>query len=357
MSSLANTPDRRAGGGNGFKGIQKFRSSYEDITSIEYLLAAWRGFAKGKRGKLDVAAYELRLMDNLFRLSQSLAARTYRHGPYRAFVVQDPKRRDIHKAPVRDRVLHHVLYNALYPYFDARFIHDSYSCRVGKGTHRALDRFRSFGRSVSRNDTRTVWVLKCDIKKFFASIDHTILKGILVHHIADADIRGLIRTVIDSFSSAASDKGVPLGNLTSQLLVNVYMNEFDQFMKRILKATYYIRYADDFVILSPTRTDLDAMLPKIRGFLMDRLKLELYPTKVSIRTLASGVDFLGWVHFPDHRVLRTVTRRRMLRNLAQPDEARINSYHGLLSHGNAFSLAKKIPESARNDKVEGWSRK
>ena len=153
---------------------------------------------------------------------------------------------------------------------------------------------------VSKNNTRTCWILKCDIKKFFASIDHTILRYIVAEQIKDENINWLISQVIDSFQTpspiyAMADmcKGLPLGNLTSQILVNIYMNEFDHFVKRGLKVKYYIRYADDFVILSEDGNYLEKILPEINNFLEKKLKLQLHPDKVFIKTLASGVDFLG----------------------------------------------------------------
>ena len=254
----------------------------------------------------------------------------------------------------------------LYPYFDTTFIHDSYSCRVGKGPHRALERFTAFARKVSKNHTRTCWVLKCDIRKFFASIHHSILLEILRKHIKDQDTLSLLTEVIGSFSIKGSPcsnttdrniltflrmsecpKGLPLGNLTSQLLVNVYMNEFDQWVKHTLKAKHYIRYADDFVLLSHDKLKLEQSLRYIKGFLRDKLKLELHPDKVSITTFASGVDFLGWVHFPHHRVLRTATKKRMFRRLVERkgnkgEEATKQSYRGMLKHGNGWKLQSRI---------------
>ena len=318
---------------------------YEDIISVENLLEAWREFVRGKRHRRDVQEFSLRLMDSVFELHRDLRHRTYRHGGYQAFSIHDPKPRRIHKASVRDRLLHHAIYRILYSFFDRTFIADSYSCRIGKGTHRALNRFREFGYKVSRNNTRTCWVLKCDVRKFFASIDHGVLLAILRRYIPDGDVVWLLARVVGSFSSTASSKGLPLGNLTSQLLVNVYMNEFDQFVKHRLKARHYVRYADDFVILSNDRGWLERQVPRISAFLKERLHLELHPQKVSIRTLASGVDFLGWVHFPDHRVLRTMTKRRMMKRLKEhTSPATINSYLGLLKHGNAYRLVKEALE-------------
>ena len=326
---------------------------YSEIITIQSLLQAWQEFLRGKRNRGDVALFQAKLMDNIFLLHNDLMHKTYVHGGYAAFNISDPKPRNIHKARVRDRLLHHVLYNALYPYFDSKFIYDSYSCRVGKGTHRAMERFLKFGRKVSKNGTRTCWVLKCDIRKFFATIDHSILKEILSRHIEDPDIIRLLGTVIDSFATAGkSNVGLPLGNLTSQLLVNVYMNEFDQFVKRELKCAYYIRYADDFVFLSDTKEDLAMLIPKISDFLESKLRLSLHPDKLFIKTFGSGVDFLGWVHFLDHRVLRSATKRRMWKGMREhPTPGAVASYKGMLSHGNAYTLSKSIdsPRSADAD--------
>ena len=143
--------------------------SFEDIIGTENLLGAWREFLKGKRSKNDVQEFSFRLMDNILSLHNDLARHAYEHGAYKAFNISDPKPRNIHKATVRDRLLHHAIYRILYQFFDKVFIPDSYSCRKGKGTHKALNRFRAFAYKVSQNNTKTCWVLKCDVKKFFAS--------------------------------------------------------------------------------------------------------------------------------------------------------------------------------------------
>ncbi|MBU6415450.1 reverse transcriptase/maturase family protein, partial [Patescibacteria group bacterium] len=317
--------------------------SFDDIISVENLLGAWKEFVKGKTGRADVQEFSLRLIDNILLLHNDLCHHTYEHGSYQAFSVHDPKPRDIHKASVRDRLLHHAIHRVLYPFFDKTFIADSFSCRIGKGTHKALNRFRQFAYRASANHTKTCWVLKCDIRKFFASIDQGILVDILRTHIPDSSALWLLERIMKSFSSTAHGKGLPLGNLTSQLLANIYMNEFDRFAKHSLKAKHYIRYADDFVILSDNYEWLFRLIPRIRHFLREKLKLELHPDKVSIKTVASGVDFLGWVHFPDHRVLRTATKRRMLKKLARAkSDAALQSYLGLLSHGNGEKIRRNI---------------
>ena len=318
--------------------------SYDDIISADNLLDAWKEFLKGKQKKKDVQAFEYNLIENISMLRSDLVSGKYRHGSYTHFKISDPKPRDIHKASVRDRLVHHAVYRVLYPFFDRKFINDSYSCRLGKGTHRAMNAFRQYAYRASENHAKTLWILKCDIKKFFASIDQQLLLDILKQYLSDERTIKLLQNIIESFRSTALGKGLPLGNLTSQLLVNICMNEFDQFAKHRLKARYYIRYSDDFVILSTDREWLISLLPRIRDFLHENLKLELHPNKVSVSTLASGVDFLGWVHFPDHRILRTSTKRRMLKAVSgSPNEATLMSYRGMLKHGNAHKLSKLIP--------------
>ncbi|NQV13362.1 MAG: hypothetical protein HQ530_03605 [Parcubacteria group bacterium] len=324
----------------------KFIHSYQYIISFDNLLGAWGEFVKGKRSRRDVQEFELDLMNNIISLQRSLTDKTYRHSGYESFNICDPKPRNIHKAIVRDRLLHHALYRTLYPFFARTFFADSHSCQLGKGTHKVMNRLRTFMYKVSENHTKTAWALKGDIRKFFPSIDQSILLKIIADYIPDKDIRWLIYQVVNSFHSGEEGVGLPLGNLTSQLFVNVYMNVFDQFVKHKLKAKYYIRYADDFVILSPDRKWLLEIIPEIRDFLWEKLHLELHPNKLFLQTVASGLDFLGWVHFPDHRVLRTAAKKRMFRTIEEKSgkSETVQSYLGLISHGNAMKLRRKIEE-------------
>ncbi|TSC91203.1 MAG: RNA-directed DNA polymerase [Parcubacteria group bacterium Licking1014_17] len=290
-----------------------------------------------------MAAFSFAFMDNILSLHHELVEKTYKHGGYHTFKINDPKPREIHKASVRDRLVHHAVFRILSPYFERQFIFDSYSSRLGKGTHKAINRLRSFIGKVSKNHTKTAWILKCDIKKFFASIDHGILKTILAEYICDKNILWLLAQIIDSFHTKEKPgTGLPLGNLTSQLFVNVYMNIFDQFAKRKLRARHYIRFADDFVIVHRNKKHLENFITKISEFLGNRLKLSPHPNKVSIRTITSGVDFLGWVHFPKYRVLRTSTKRRIFKRLKKNrNNASVQSYLGLMRHGNTYKLRKK----------------
>jgi len=256
--------------------------------------------------------------------------------------VNDSKPRKIHNASVTDRLVHHAIYRVLYPVYDKTFICDLYSCRINKGTHKALKRFRTFANKCSKNNTKTCWVLKCDIRKFFANIDHKILIDILSQRVTELDVINLLKEVINSFETQLG-KGLPLGNLTSQLFSNIYLDVLDKFVKHKLKAKYYIRYADDFVILHSDRSYLEQCLPDIKIFLSEKLNLQLHEDKVFIKTLSSGVDFLGWVIFPKHQVLRTSTKRRMFRRVKEsPKKATMQSYLGMLKHGNTYKLSKEL---------------
>ncbi len=320
-----------------------FTHTYKEVIALENLLEAWREFVKGKRSRKDVQEFERNLMGGVVSLHQDLATLIYQHGGYQEFRISDPKPRKIHKATVRDRLVHRALYRSLYQFFERIFIVDSFSCRLRKGTHGAMSRFKRFTYPVSHNNTRTVWILKCDIRKFFASIDQRILGQILGGRIQDKNIVWLLEKIIASFYTDRPGIGLPLGNLTSQLFANIYMNRFDQFVKHDLKVEYYVRYTDDFVLLSSDKLYLERALTRIRDFLRGELRLELHPDKVFIKTLASGVDFLGWVHFPDHRVLRTATKRRMMRRILEsPTTETVQSYLGLLEHGNTFGVRQEV---------------
>lgn len=316
--------------------------TFEEVVSMENLCEAWQEFIRGKRKKKDVQEFMLRLGDEIVDLHKDLMSGKYWHGDYMHFRINDPKPRDIHKAKVRDRLLHHAIHRKLYPFFAKLFIADSFSCQTDKGSHHALEKFESIARRAGRNNTRTCWVLKCDIRKFFANIDHGILMTTLRGRIVNDRFLDLLERVISSFD-VRPGKGIPLGNLTSQLFANIYLNEFDQFVKHHLRMKYYARYADDFVFLSHDRFKLLDCLPKIAVYLSDSLALSLHPDKVFIRTLASGIDFLGWVHFSRHRVLRTKTKIRMYRrvNVCQGRQT-VESYLGMLRYGDAYLLSRNL---------------
>jgi len=307
---------------------------FEKIICLENLFLAWREFRKGKRNKSDVQSFEFNLEDNLFELYQELKNGTYCHSDYTAFNICDPKLRRIHKAHVRDRVLHHAVFRILYPIFDKSFIFDSYSCRIEKGSHRAINRLEKFCRKSSKNNSQNIFALKCDIKKFFDSVNQEILLGLIKSKINDKNAIWLIEKIIKSFSS-----GLPLGNVTSQLFANIYLNELDQFIKHKLKIKYYLRYCDDFIILDKDRNSLEKLIYQINAFLSNRLKLSLHSGKIAVRKYHQGIDFLGYVVLPYYRALRTKTKKRILRKI---NSKNFQSYFGILKHCCGYKIKEKI---------------
>ena len=339
--------------------MRVYKKLFSKICNLENLLLAWEEFKVGKGGKPDVLEFEEKLEQNIFQLQRDLLSQKYQHGPYADFYIYDPKKRHIHKATVRDRVLHHAVYNILDPIFEPTFISHSFSCRIGKGNHKGVLAAEGIIRKVSRNYTRSCYILKCDVKKFFDSIDHAILLQILRKKIKDPDTLWLLEEIIGSFASRYSDlftkKGLPIGNLTSQLFANAYMNEFDQFMKKNLRVEHYARYTDDFLVISGDRKYLDQLTEKIQNFLKTKLQLSLHPDKVEIFKCHQGIDFLGYVMFPHHRLVRKRTIKRMYRKLREKvvmynqglisEEkltASLNSYLGILSHANAKKLGEDL---------------
>lgn len=301
-----------------------------------------------------MAAFELHLEENLFLLHQELTSEIWNPKSYVKFSVCDPKLREIHKADIRDMVLYQALYQSLYPIFDKIFIFDSYSSRKTKGTHAGVERLVEFSRKVSNNYKNGGYVLKCDIRRFFDSIDHEILIGFIKKRISDEKVMQIIERIVHSFAKS-SGKGLPLGNVTSQLFSNIYLNELDQYIKHTLKAKYYIRYCDDFVIISDSLERLSFYLREIKTFCLINLLVELHPNKVHIRKLNSGMDFLGYVSLPYRKVLRTSTKHRILNkiqklrdnfdaeNISQEKlEQIISSYFGLLKHCKSEKIQEQI---------------
>lgn len=313
---------------------------FEKIISLENLFDAWTEFKKEKTNKTDVAGFEINLEDHIFALHDDLKNGDYRHGNYTSFYIHDPKRRHIHKASVRDRLLHHAVHRVIEPIWNKVFIFDSWSSRKTKGIHAAVRRLQKMALQLSHNHTRTLWALKLDIRKFFESIDHKILLNILAKRTPDERLMNLFREIIKSFNP-----GLPLGNLTSQLFANVYLNEFDQFVKHELRMRDYVRYADDFVILHKDKEALIDCLPKIQAFTQNRLCLKIHSKKIILKTYASGIDYLGYVCFPYHRVLRTKTKRRMFKRVNQKN---FSSYSGILKHCHSTSLQRKLADLAGN---------
>lgn len=287
---------------------------FSHIISLENLFEAWREFKRGKTTKPEIQEFAFNLEDNIFKLHKELKQKTWRPDPYISFYVRDPKLRHIHKATVRDRVFNQALFRVLYQIFDKGFVTDSYSCRKEKGTHRGVLKLKSYILKISRNYTRPAFALKCDVRKFFDNIDHTVLLRLIKRKITDPNVLSLIELVINSFE-IRSGIGLPLGNVTSQLFANVYLNELDQFVKHTLKVKYYLRYCDDFIILDTNRDILSEHIQRINLFIQNELGLYLHPHKIIIRKCTQGIDFLGYVVLPDNTILRTKTRNRILRKI------------------------------------------
>lgn len=329
-------------------------SLFNHIISLSNLLKAWKEFKKSKSNKKDVLNFEFNLENNIFTLNQKLLDKTYRPSSYEAFFVYDPKKRHIHKANVSDRVLYQAVYSIIYPIFDKHFIYDSYSSRKEKGVHKGSKRLFVFLRKISRNWNTPIFALKCDVRKFFDSINHDILFSLINKKIEDRDTLNLIESILKSFEKSKG-AGLPLGNVTSQLFANIYLNELDQFIKHNLKVKYYLRYADDFIILNNNQKDLDDILLKLKEFLRINLNLELHPNKISIRRLHQGVDFVGYVILKDAIVLRTKTKKRIYKKLKKIkkdlengllDKDKFiqikNSYLGILKHCKYKEIKRQI---------------
>lgn len=334
------------------------------MISLENLFLAWQEFRRGKRSRLDVQWFEFNLENNLFQLHQELKAKIYHHSNYTPFCIQDPKLRRIHKASVYDRVLHQAIFRILYPIFDKRFIFDSYSCRLNKGVHRNVNRLEKFARRLSKNNRKNIFALKCDIKKFFDSVDQNILLELIKKKIQDNNIIWLIEKIIKSFEKEKG-KGLPLGNVTSQLFANIYLNEFDQFVKHKLKIKHYLRYCDDFVILAKDKKYLIDLVYLIDNFLKEELKLSLHSGKIIIRKYHQGIDFLGYVVLPHYRVLRIKTKKRIFKKIKKRHQnlqagliseesfnQSLQSYLGILKHCQGYKIQKRIKEILEKNKIQ-----
>ncbi|TSC90825.1 MAG: RNA-directed DNA polymerase (Reverse transcriptase) [Parcubacteria group bacterium Gr01-1014_2] len=318
--------------------MKVYRNIFEKIISIENLFSAWKEFKKGKQKKKDVMEFEFNLEENIFNLHREFKSKTYKHGNYYGFYITDPKIRHIHKANVKDRVIHHAVYSVLNPIFEPTFIYDSYSCRKNKGTHKGVHRLERFLWKISKNNFKSCFIMKCDIRKFFESVNHNVLISIIEKRIKDENAIWLVKEVIQSFSP-----GLPIGNLTSQMFANIYLNEFDQFVKQEVKIPFYLRYTDDFIIIAESKEKLEYCLSKVSEFLSENLKMELHPNKIIVRKYRQGIDFLGYVQFPHHRVLRTKTKRRIIQKIKQGiTEQSLQSYLGVLSHANSYKLSQEI---------------
>lgn len=344
---------------------KRFNHLYDEVTSFENLYVAYRKAARGKRGQAPVATFEFDVEAALCRLQDELVAQTYRPGPYTSFYIRDPKHRLISAAPFRDRVVHHALCNVIEPLFERTFIGDSYANRVGKGTHAALDRAQAFSR-------RYPYVLQCDVEQFFPSIDLTLLRGILARKIADPQALWLVDQILaggagvlaheyemvyfpgDDLFAVERPRGLPIGNLTSQFWANVYLNELDQFVKRELRCPAYLRYVDDFLLFADEKRALWAWKDAIQGFLAG-LRLTIHARESTVYPVSTGIPFLGFRVYSDHRRLKRrngvafarrlrLWRRQIARGELSPAELslRVQGWVAHAAHGNTWGLRRAL---------------
>lgn len=334
---------------------------YKKLVSIEHLFSAWKKFSKGKLKRSDISAFWINLEDNIFNLYDELTNLSYIPREYSSFVVTDPKRRIIHKAEVRDRIVHEIVFEYLNTIFDKSFIFHSYSSRVEKGTHRAVIHSQKFCQKIYKTHKYSCFGLKCDIKSFFDSVDHKILFELIKRKVKDTYILSLVWLIISHFEKKPN-KGIPLGNMTSQIFANIYMNELDFYMKNVLKTKYYLRFNDDFIIFHHDRNYLQELITIIRDFLDKNLQLMLPDSKLSIRSLRQGIDFLGMVILPYGLVHRTKSKKRMMTKININNKSwlnnqisytkymnSINSYLGMIKISNSYNLRKTIISDIRRN--------
>ncbi len=291
------------------------RDLWKELCSYENLELAYKKARKHKTQKDYVRHFEKNLENNLLVLRSELSLHSYRPKALTTFIVRDSKTRKISKSDFRDRIIHHALFNIIEQIFDKTFIYDSYANRKSKGTLKALERFDYFKRKVSKNNTKKCFVLKADIKHYFEKVNHSILLNIIKKRIKDKKIIWLIKQILNNHHSEKKGEGMPLGNLTSQFFANVYLNELDYFAKHTLKAGYYIRYVDDFVVFEENKEKLEIYKQVIDGFLRKNLKICLHPDKTKIFCLGNRINFLGFRVFFYHKLLKKSNLRKMQDNL------------------------------------------
>ena len=285
--------------------MKRIGNLYSNFFSFENLLLASRKAIRGSSHSRSAEKFFFHVEGELLKLQDEIQNCTYKPGEYRTFEIHDPKERVISVAPFRDRVVHHALINILEPIYEACFIYDSYATRKNKGVHKAVLRSKQFLKD-------NFWYFKTDIKKYFDSITHSTLLSIVEKKIKDKKLLTLIDTIVRNGGSEG--KGLPIGNLTSQFLANVYLNPFDYFVKEELKCTYYIRYMDDFVLLSNDKDSLKSIKKQIESYLKNHLDLELNEKYTFFNSRENGLPFLGRRVFPGQiRILKDNLKRSLRR--------------------------------------------
>jgi len=312
---------------------------WSSLCSFDNLFLAWKKARKHKTQKPYTIEFEKEILGNILTLQSELETGTYTPKPLINFTIRDPKTRKISKSDFRDRIIHHAVCNIIEPIFDKTFIHDTYANRLGKGSLKAVKRFEYFKNIVTKDDIRTCYCLKADIRHYFETVDHKILLNLLRRKIADEKVLSLVKQILNNHITDVRGKGMPLGNLTSQFFANVYLSELDHYVKETMQVKHYIRYVDDFVILSNSKTELREYQEKTNIFLITRLCLELHPEKTTICALKNGVGFLGLRIFENHRLLK---------------KSNVRKFKNKLSKLCVQYERKEIDYDKIYDSIEGW---
>lgn len=325
-------------------------TTFATLTTLDNLFACWRKAAGGKRHAVRVQRFDADALHYLRIIQQRLRDRAYTFGPYKTFTVHEKKWRDVVDAPMRDRVVHWMLYDYLLPIWMPRFIHDTYGNLPGRGTHAAIARLADFCRRPAAR-----WVLQMDVSKYFYSVRHDLLQARMLRYVGDHDLRQLIIRLIGSFRTgdrydalfpagspyhATADKGMPIGALTSQLGANINLNDFDHWVKERLRVRHYIRYVDDLVLIGEGPAELQEHAAAITERLAEE-GLAIHPRKVRRAPVADGIPFLGYVVWPHHISAGRYIRSRHLQRLRQHETqgidrtASLTSYRAMLAHTGA----------------------
>ena len=324
---------------------------------LDNLEEAWHRVRLGKRYDAEALRFGYDVLGNLIQIHNDLEWGRYRVGRYREFIVKDPKERLIQYLPLRDRVVQQALHQVIEPIFEKGFIYDSYACRKGKGTHRAMHRLQHFLNAARQKwPGEEIYFLHCDIHKYFPHIDHEILYGEFTRKIKCRGTLRLIRAYIDSY---LRDIGMPIGTLLSQLSANIYMNIVDQFVKHDLREPYYLRYMDNFIIIHHDKKHLQRVKDEIEGVLKSKLRLEFNPKMTRIDKVSGGIELVGYRVYPDQVKIKRASATRMKKRLREMQEMyskclitleditkRVHSWLGHCKHANVAALTLQILERA-----------
>lgn len=314
--------------------MKRIGNIYNKICSIENLQVADMKARKGKAEQYGVKAHDKNRESNILNLHYMLANRSFKTSSYSTFKIFEPKEREVYRLPYYpDRIVHHAIMNVMEPVFIALFTNDTYSCIKKKGIHAAANAVKT----AMKDFNATKYCLKLDIKKFYPSINHDILKQILRRKIKDKDLLWLLDEIIDSAD------GIPIGNYLSQYFANVYLSYFDHWLKEEINVRYYFRYADDMVILSSNKTELHRLLADIRKYISTRLKLSIKGNYQVFPVASRSIDFVGYRFYHTHTLLRKSIKQsfaRMLKN--RKNRQSIASYTGWAVHCNSKHLMKKL---------------